>query len=98
VANAPFRRVRPGDAAWPSEAKLGKIKDRGWRAADKNLSRRLQRVKTAPDGAGLRQRALKNLANPYFISDEPAYTQASGWVDAWTSAPSVYAVAAEKHE
>jgi hypothetical protein len=38
---------------------------------------------------------LKSLENPYYISDEPAYTQASGWVDAWTSAPSVYAVAAE---
>ena len=38
---------------------------------------------------------MKSLENPYYISDEPAYTQASGWVDAWTSAPSVYAVAAE---
>jgi FAD/FMN-containing dehydrogenase len=41
---------------------------------------------------------LKSLENPYYISDEPAYTQASGWVDAWTSAPSVYAVAVESTE
>jgi FAD/FMN-containing dehydrogenase len=38
--------------------------------------------------------ALRHIGNPYFIGDEPALTQASGWVDAWTSQPSVYAVAA----
>jgi FAD/FMN-containing dehydrogenase len=37
-------------------------------------------------------RALKN---PYYIGDHPALTQTSGWVDAWTSSPSAYAVAAE---
>jgi FAD/FMN-containing dehydrogenase len=36
-------------------------------------------------------RALKN---PYFLGDEVGLTQALGWVDAWTSRPSVYAVAA----
>ncbi len=34
------------------------------------------------------------MANPYFIGDQPGGTQTSGWLDAWTSAPSVYAVAA----
>jgi len=38
--------------------------------------------------------ALKQVKNPYFLGDEPALTQSSGWVDAWTSQPSVYAVAA----
>jgi hypothetical protein len=35
------------------------------------------------------------LKNPYHIGDDPALTQTTGWVDAWTSRPSVYAVAAE---
>jgi len=38
--------------------------------------------------------ALKALRNPYYISDQPALTQTAGWVDGWTSAPSVYAIAA----
>ncbi len=37
---------------------------------------------------------LKDVQNPYYVGDQPAGTQAAGWVDAWTSAPSVYAVAA----
>ena len=32
---------------------------------------------------------------PYYIGDNVALTQTAGWVDAWESQPSVYAVAAE---
>jgi FAD/FMN-containing dehydrogenase len=39
---------------------------------------------------------LAQLKNPYFVGDEPALTQTSGWIDAWTSTPSAYAVAAEQ--
>jgi FAD/FMN-containing dehydrogenase len=38
--------------------------------------------------------ALRHIQNPYYIGDEPGLTQTSGWVGAWTSQPSVYAVAA----
>ena len=41
---------------------------------------------------------FEKLKNPYFIGDDPALTQKSGWRDAWTSAPSVYAIAAGKTE
>jgi len=37
---------------------------------------------------------LRRMRNPFFIGNEPALTQSSGWVDGWTSEPSVYAVAA----
>ncbi len=37
---------------------------------------------------------FKELKNPYFIGDDPSLTQTMGWVDAWTSQPSAYAVAA----
>ena len=35
------------------------------------------------------------LKNPYFLGDDPALTQSLGWIDAWTSRPSLMAVAAE---
>jgi FAD/FMN-containing dehydrogenase len=38
---------------------------------------------------------FKNLKNPYYLGEEVGLTQSLGWVDAWTSSPSVYAVAAE---
>jgi FAD/FMN-containing dehydrogenase len=37
---------------------------------------------------------FKELKNPYYLGDEVGLTQSLGWVDAWTSQPSVYAVAA----
>jgi hypothetical protein len=40
-------------------------------------------------------RIFRLLKNPYYLRDEVGLTQSLGWVDAWTSAPSVYAVAAE---
>ena len=37
---------------------------------------------------------LADLHNPFYLGDQPGITQTLGWVDAWTTAPSVYAVAA----
>lgn len=44
------------------------------------------------------ERLFRNLQNPYFIRDDPALTQSLGWVDAWISAPSEYAVEAVSTE
>jgi FAD/FMN-containing dehydrogenase len=41
---------------------------------------------------------FKGLKNPYFIRDNVALTQTTGWVDAWASQPSAYAVAARRVE
>jgi FAD/FMN-containing dehydrogenase len=38
------------------------------------------------------------MKNPYFIGEQPGGTQTSGWIDAWTSAPSAYAVAVRSTE
>ncbi len=38
---------------------------------------------------------FRRLKNPYWIGDEPGLTQTLGWIDAWTSRPSMMAVAAE---
>jgi FAD/FMN-containing dehydrogenase len=38
---------------------------------------------------------FKAVKNPYYLSDEPSLTQSLGWIDAWTSEPSLKGVAAE---
>lgn len=87
-------RVRPGDPGWPSDAE--------WAALSGDVGGRLVKVKsplaacvgqTGEDCATLFAKGLKN---PYFIGDEPGLTQTLGWVGAWTSQPSVYAVAANR--
>jgi len=57
----------------------------------------LTACRNAPNGAECAE-FFRKLKNPYYIGDHPALTQTSGWVDAWTSAPSVYAVAAANTE
>lgn len=47
----------------------------------------------APNGATCLD-ASENIGNPYWIGDQPSGTEVSGWLDAWTPAPSVYAVKA----
>jgi len=87
-----LRRVRPGDAAWPSAAEWQQL-----RAAvgDRLLAVRplFAPCESAPDGAEC-QDVYHNIRNPFFIGDSPAGTQVSGWLDAWTPSPSVWAVKA----
>jgi FAD/FMN-containing dehydrogenase len=80
----PFHRVRPGDSGWPSAA--------AWEKLGKQTNGNLVRLQ--PPFAGDNTSVFKNLRNPYFIGDHPELTQTLGWVDAWKSQPSVYAVAA----
>jgi len=51
----------------------------------------------APRGGSCRN-VFRELKNPYYIGDQVGLTQTTGWVDAWTSRPSVYAVTARKTE
>ncbi len=92
VTAALQRRVRPGDRAWPSKS--------DWDALNRTVGGRLMALRTplrdcvdlpaSPACAAL----FNSLRNPYFIGEEPGLTQTLGWVDAWTFAPSVFAVAA----
>jgi len=87
-----FRRRRPSDAAWPSQADWKRLND----AVGGNLipvDFPLSVLKSDPDGDAAKQ-LLKNLKNPYFLGDTPGLTESTGWVDAWATKPSVYAVAA----
>jgi FAD/FMN-containing dehydrogenase len=91
-ASTNVRRVRPTDAAWPSKSAWKQLNE----AVGGNLipvDFPLSILKTDPD-SGAAKELLKNIRNPYYIGDTPGLTQSLGWVDAWATKPSVYAVAA----
>ncbi len=93
-ATAPVRRVRPGDPAWPSPAQWDRLnRDVGGQLV--KLRSPLDVCMSAPGGAACDE-LFRELKNPYFIGDSPALTQTTGWADAWSSAPSAYAVAARE--
>src|SRR5438093_991695 len=85
-------RVRPGDALWPTPAQ--------WQQLAAQVGDALIPVRsplsacTASRDEAACAALFKSLKNPYFLGDEVGLTQTLGWVDAWTSRPSVYAVAA----
>ncbi|MGA7813686.1 FAD-dependent oxidoreductase [Caballeronia sp.] len=85
-------RVRPSDPGWPPEAQWNELGQQVGDALVKVQSP-LMTCLNAPDGADCLQ-LFKELKNPYFLGDEVGLTQSLGWVGAWTSMPSVYAVAA----
>jgi hypothetical protein len=91
-ASTNYCRRRPADAAWPSDAAWKRLNE----ASGGNLIRvefPLSILKTDPESDAAK-RLLENLKNPYYIGDQPGLTQTLGWVDAWATQPSVYAVAA----
>jgi FAD/FMN-containing dehydrogenase len=85
-------RVRPSNSDWPDKASWEKLKQ--------TVNGRL--IQIEPPMAGYatadiaaREKISKDLQNPFYIGDQPGATQSTGWVDAWVSAPSVYAIAAQ---
>jgi FAD/FMN-containing dehydrogenase len=91
-AAAPTSRCRPTDAAWPSKT--------AWKQLNETVGGNLIPIdfpvsilQKDPDSDAAKQ-LLKNLKNPYFIGDTPGLTETLGWLDAWDTKPSVYAVAA----
>jgi FAD binding domain len=89
---AGFRRRRPSDANWPSQAAWKRLNDE----VDGNLipvGFPIEACVKDTGSAGC-QNLINNVHNPYYIGDQPGLTQTLGWVDAWVSKPSVYAVTA----
>lgn len=91
-ATPAFHRVRPSDPDWPSTEAWNRLNQ----AVGGNLVRvdsPLKACISEPNTAEC-SKLFQNLKNPYYIGDQPGVTQTLGWVDAWTTKPSVYAVAA----
>ena len=88
-SGTPFKRCRPGDAAWPPAER--------WAQLNKKVGGQLIAVKSpleacrADAGSAACNSVAKELKNPYYVGDHPGLTQTSGWLDAWNSAPSAYA-------
>jgi FAD/FMN-containing dehydrogenase len=91
-AKAIRSRVRPGGAGWPGAAE--------WDRLRRATAGRLLKLSSPFAGCAADSAACaalrEQIKNPYFIGDNPALTQTSGWQDAWLSQPSAYAVAARE--
>jgi hypothetical protein len=93
LASAPFRRRRPYEAGWPSKA--------AWKRLNDAVGGNLISVEfplaacRATAGSAECKTLFENLRSPYYIGGHPGLTQTLGWVDAWTTRPSIYAVAAK---
>jgi hypothetical protein len=96
LADQPFRRRRPSDPDWPSQA--------AWKHLNDDVEGNLFPVEFPLDpclkdvDSAACQNLIATIKNPYFVGDTPGLTETLGWVDAWFSKPSVYAVAAQKAE
>ena len=93
TAKPPMARVRPGDPTWPSDEKWDELGRQVGGRLIKVHSPLAACVSVPPDAACAE--VFKELKNPYYLGDEVGLTQSLGWIGAWTSRPSVYAVAAE---
>lgn len=89
--------------AWPGavlakSSSTSRVPD--WNALRSRVGSRLVRVNSpleacAQSGGAGADALFRSLKNPYYLGAEPALTQTLGWVDAWTSRASDYAVEAE---
>jgi FAD/FMN-containing dehydrogenase len=85
-------RVRPGDAGWPSQQAWEKLRQ-GVGGRLMKLASPFDACARSADSADCAQ-FWQRLHNPFHLGDDPSLTQTLGWVGAWTSRPSAYAVAA----
>jgi len=91
-AQSAIRRVRPSDPGWPSQESWKRLND----SVGGNLlpvDFPLAGCQRDLDGTACKN-LFANLANPYWLGDQPGLTESFGWVDAWVTRPSVRAVAA----
>jgi FAD/FMN-containing dehydrogenase len=86
-------RVRPGLPGWPTEAEWQQFGARLSAGALVPVRSPWPGCVASPAGAEC-ARLFQQAKNPYFLGDDAALTQTLGWVGAWTSSPSAYAVAA----
>jgi len=91
-AGTAIGQQRPVSAAWPSKAAWKQLNDTvggNLISIDFPLAACRQAA-----GSSACKNLFENIKNPYYIGDHPGLTQTLGWVDAWTTQPSAYVVAA----
>lgn len=91
----PFQRrsrTRPGQHGWPDVDEWAHLKQRV-RGSLIEVKSPLEEARKSAD-KGQVDAIFKSLKNPYYISDEAGLTQSTGYVDAWVTRPSAYAIAA----
>ncbi len=86
-------KVRPNNPEWPSTAQWENLR-KALKGQLTVLNSPLGKCNTNSTGT-LCKELFKKLKNPFYISSEPALTQTSGWLHAWSSIPSIYAIEAE---
>ncbi|HEX6526153.1 MAG TPA: FAD-binding protein [Streptosporangiaceae bacterium] len=92
AAAHPVQHVRPGEPGWPGPAEWAKLSE--------SVGGRLVKVQSpfdvcVPDaGSSACAELFQDLRDPFYIDGSVALTQTLGWIDAWTSQPSAYAVLA----
>ena len=74
-----FTRVRPGEPGWPSEAK--------WQELGAKVGGQLTAVRSPLEACKGADKAtcdavFRQFKNPYFIRDNVALTQTTGWAEA----------------
>jgi FAD binding domain/Berberine and berberine like len=89
LAQVPFKRIRPGEPGWPSAAE--------WQELSLKVGGQLTAIRSPIDAckgadAATCEAVFKQFKNPYFIRDNVALTQTTGWAEAWASKPSAYAI------
>ena len=93
VAATSRRWARPGEPSWPTEG--------AWNELSREIKGQIIKLQSPlsickdDQTSGACDEVLKRLHNPFYLSDQPALTQTSGWVNAWISSPSIYAVIPE---
>jgi FAD/FMN-containing dehydrogenase len=86
------RRVRPSDPSWPKPADWARLNEEvGGNLLQPHAL--FAACQAAPNGMSCID-VKKDIRNPFYIGDQPAGTEVSGWLDAWKPAPSAYAIKA----
>jgi trans-aconitate methyltransferase len=81
-----IRRVRPGDAQWPNQ--------QAWHDLARRVDGRLvpaelpYQICIDQSQSSACEDRLEQLKNPFFIQEQPAGTQSTGWLNGWEARPS----------
>lgn len=80
------KRIRPGDAGWPSKKDWANLAGRLHGKLE--MSRSASKTLLAQTGGAVTKQMQEKLTNPFFLQDFSGTTQSLGWLDGWKTAES----------